>query len=30
MDIVYIGAIVIFLLVTCALTAGCASLGERQ
>jgi hypothetical protein len=30
MDIVYIGAIVAFLLVTCAFAAGCAKLGERQ
>jgi predicted small secreted protein len=30
MDIVYIGAIVFFLVLTCALTAGCVSLGERK
>jgi hypothetical protein len=30
MDIVYIAAIVIFLLVTCAFAVGCASLGERK
>lgn len=30
MDIVYIAVIAIFLLVTCALASGCASLGERK
>ena len=30
MDIAYIGAIVGFLLVTCAFAAGCAKLGERE
>lgn len=30
MDIVYIGAILAFLLVSCALAAGCARLGEKQ
>jgi len=29
-DIVYIGAIVGFLLVSCAFATGCAKLGERQ
>lgn len=30
MDIVYISAIVAFLLVTCAFVVGCEKLGERQ
>ena len=30
MDIVFIGVIVVFLLVTCAFAVGCAKLGERQ
>jgi hypothetical protein len=30
MDIVYIGAIVAFLLISCAFAAGCAKLGEGQ
>ena len=30
MDIVFIGAIVAFLLVTCAFAVGCAKLEERQ
>jgi hypothetical protein len=30
MDILYISAIVAFLLVTCTFAAGCAKLGERQ
>ena len=30
MDIVYVGAIVAFLVVTWAFAAGCAKLGERQ
>jgi len=30
MDIVYIAAIVIFLLLICAFAVGCASLGERK
>lgn len=30
MDIVYIVAILIFLLVTCAFAVGCARLGERK
>jgi hypothetical protein len=30
MDIVFVGGIVAFLLVTCAFAAGCGKLGERQ
>lgn len=30
MDLIYIGAIVAFLMVTCAFAVGCAKLGERQ
>jgi len=30
MDIIYIGAIVVFLAVTCAFTVGCDKLGERK
>ena len=30
MDVVFISAIVAFLLVTCAFAIGCAKLGERQ
>ena len=30
MDLVYLGAIVTFFLVTCAFAAGCAKLRERQ
>lgn len=30
MDIVFIGAMVVFLLVTCAFAVGCAKLEERQ
>ena len=29
-DIVFIGAMMAFFLVTCALAAGCEKLGERQ
>lgn len=30
MDFVYIGAILLFLLVTCAFAIGCDKLGEKQ
>ena len=30
MDLLYIGAIVTLLLVTCAFASGCSKLGERQ
>jgi hypothetical protein len=30
MDIVYVAAIVIFLLLACVFVVGCASLGERK
>ncbi len=30
MDIVFIGAIVVFFVLTCAFAAGCARLGEQQ